>query len=165
MRATLYTDGSGLATAGPGGIAYVGHVHGVEVRGSLPLRRATNQMAEILAAAYALDQIPPTEFVRVVSDSQYVVRGMNEWLPKWVANGWKTGKNRPVMNQDHWRRLLKAVASHGRVEFVWTRGHAGTWANEEADRLAAIARKFAQEQWPDEPEPEPAEDAQMGLVV
>lgn len=143
MKAVVYCDGSGGATAGPGGVGFVATVDGVTYEGSLPLDRATNQMAELLAAAYVLDQIEPCELVQVVSDSEYVVKGISEWLPAWERRGWRTASGRPVKNVSHWRRLLVAAARHERVEFQWTRGHAGNEGNERADQLAGEARERA----------------------
>lgn len=133
-----YVDGSGLATGGPAGVGYVALIGDATVEGALELPAATNQQAEILAAAYALDQLGPADHVLVVSDSQYVVRGWG-WLPGWIERGWRT-RTGPVANQAHWRRLQQAVARHGSVTFRWTKGHAGTPENERADALAASAR-------------------------
>jgi ribonuclease HI len=140
MTVRVYVDGSGLATGGPGGIGYV--IPALRVEGSLELSSATNQQAEILAAAYALHQLDPCPSVHVVSDSQYLVRGW-ERLPAWIARGWRIMSGPPVANQAHWRRLQAAAARHGRVEFEWCKGHAGTAANERADELAGAARARA----------------------
>lgn len=144
MTVTVYCDGSGGATAAAGGVAYLVSVDGRNwIEGWLPLPAATNQQAEILAAAYALDQIDPAREVVVVSDSEYVVKGAGERLEGWIARGWRTASNKPVKNQPHWRRLIDARARHGHVEFRWVRGHAGTWQNERADELAGQARQQA----------------------
>lgn len=144
MNATVYTDGSGT-TGGPAGIAYVAKLDGVQHEKSLPLRDATNQQAEILAAAYALDQIPVCERVIVWSDSEYLVKGISEWMAGWIRRGWRTGSGSSVKNQAHWRRLLTAQARHGDVKFNWVRGHAGHVDNERADELAGAARRLAQD--------------------
>lgn len=144
MTVTVYCDGSGGSTPTFGGVGYVASAddeHWFE--GSLPLAAATNQQAEILAAAYALDQIDPAPEVLVVSDSEYVVKGAGERLEGWIARGWLTRSNRPVKNQPHWRRLIAARSRHGSVRFEWVRGHAGTWQNERADELAGEARRQA----------------------
>ena len=143
MKLTVWTDGSGT-TSGPAGIGYHAQIEGVDapVEGSLPIGNATNQQAEILAAAYALHELPEAEIL-VVSDSEYVVKGWNEYLPAWKARGWRTASNKTPKNLAHWKRLSDAVARHPSVRFEWTRGHAGTLGNERADRLAGEARLAA----------------------
>lgn len=143
MRITVYTDGSGLATGGPGGVGYVVPGYGLEVarEGSLPLPSATNQQAEILAVAFALHDLDACEAVRVVSDSEYVVKGWNERLPQWRENGWRRRDGGPVANRRHWERLIAAASRHGVVTMEWTKGHASNPFNERADRLAVDARR------------------------
>lgn len=136
--AVLYTDGSGLATGGPAGVGFAGLVNGEMIEGSLSLPRATNQQAELLAAAFALDAISPCDAVLLYSDSQYVVQGW-DWLPGWIKRGWRTTSGE-VANQRHWQRLQQAVARHEEVTFRWVRGHNGTEGNERADVLARAAR-------------------------
>lgn len=143
MNAVVWTDGSGTFKGGSGGVGYVAKIDGVEYEGSLPLDRATNQQAEILAAAYALHEIDVCEHVKVISDSEYVVKGISGWIVGWISRGWKTKENKPVANRAHWERLLAAVARHGKVEFEWCRGHSGIPENERADELAGEARERA----------------------
>lgn len=145
MDAIVYTDGSGT-TGGPAGIAYVAMIEGVLYEASLPVENATNQQAEILAAAYALDQIETCDNVIVYSDSEYVVKGMTAWLPGWIKKNWRTSAGRPVMNQPHWRRLIAARERHKAVTFRWCRGHDGVTLNERADVLAGEARQLATDQ-------------------
>src|SRR4051812_23385646 len=99
-------------------------------------RTTTNQQAEILAAAYALDQVDPCAHAVVWSDSEYLVKGISEWMPNWQRRGWRTKGGSPVKNRKYWERLIAAIARHERVEFRWCRGHAGNERNERADRLA-----------------------------
>lgn len=132
MSFTVWTDGSGT-TRGPAGIGYVAHVNGLPFgEGSLPLANATNQQAEILAAAYALHELPEGQDVVIVSDSEYLVLGWNEYP-----------RRKRRRNLAHWARLTAAVARHRSVMFEWTRGHVGTEGNERADRLAGEARREA----------------------
>jgi ribonuclease HI len=142
----VYCDGSGGAS-GPGGVAYValnedGTLHS---EGALPLEQATNQKAEILAAAYALHCLPEGSNVRVVSDSEYVVKGFTEWLPRWQANGWRKRDGKRASNIGHWQRLAVAAQRHAYVTFTWIEGHAGHVHNERADVLAGEARRMAKE--------------------
>lgn len=141
--AVAYVDGSGMSTGGVAGVGYVVTVDGREHEGSLSIPRATNQQAELLAAAYLLDQLDPCDSVIVWSDSRYVVDGWG-WLPGWIARGWRTTTGE-VANPAHWRRLLVAAEKHARVEFRWCKGHAGTAQNERADVLAYEARLAARE--------------------
>jgi ribonuclease HI len=128
---TVWTDGSGT-TGGAAGIGYVAQSpdEPESVLGSLPLENATNQQAELLAAALALHELPAGSMVTVVSDSEYLVKGWNEYP--------KRKRNLP-----HWSRLTQAAKRHRSVAFEWTRGHAGTEQNELADRLAGAARQVA----------------------
>lgn len=139
--AVVYVDGSGSATGGPGGVGYVATVDGADYEGSLSLPSATNQQAEILAAAWALDQLQPCTAVAVFSDSEYVVKGMTVWLDGWIRRGWRTKGGSPVKNRPHWERLIRARGRHDAVTFTWVRGHNGTAGNERADVLADEARR------------------------
>ena len=144
-RAVVWVDGSGLAKAGPAGAGYVARVDGgSRVEDSVSIEAGTNQVAELVAAAYALEQLGPFDDVVVWSDSEYVVKGMTRWLPNWVERDWRTASGSPVKNQEHWRRLIAAAGRHGRVEFRWCKGHADTWENNRADVLAGRARLRAE---------------------
>jgi ribonuclease HI len=141
---TVWCDGSGHAQGGPGGVGYVACTDkGPPAEGMLQLANATNQQAEILAAAYALTQIPEGGTVKLVSDSQYLVEGMNDWLPKAVARDWETAGGNPVANRQHWERLLVAVKRHDSVVFEWVKGHSTSPGNIRADCLAYAARQLA----------------------
>lgn len=143
MTLTVYTDGSGT-TGGPAGIAYVavyetGEIHSEE---ALPLDNATNQQAEVLAAAFALHRLTPGVPIKIVSDSEYLVKGWNEYLPVWINLGWRKKSGGVPKNLVHWQRLRKAAEPH-EVTFEWCRGHDGTPGNERADKLAGTAREVA----------------------
>lgn len=140
----VYCDGSGNATGGPGGVGYVAvYTDAITMEGRLPLPSATNQQAEILAAAFALDQIEPHDIVEMVSDSEYVVKSWPK-LPGW-SNGdrWRLASGGEVKNIGHWKRLMRAAQKHGEVTFQWVRGHDGNIHNERADQLAGVAREEA----------------------
>jgi ribonuclease HI len=79
--------------------------------------------------------------VNVVTDSQYVMKGMLEWLPGWKKRGWKTASKQPVKNVDLWQRMEKAAQQHS-LEWEWVRGHQGHPENERADDLAVAAREL-----------------------
>ena len=83
----------------------------------------------------ALSALTQPSHVRVYTDSQYVQKGITEWLRSWKARGWKTASKEPVKNADLWRKLDEVAARH-RVEWHWVRGHSGHDGNERADALA-----------------------------
>ncbi len=153
MAWEVYCDGSGLATGGPAGVGYIAYLDGApHHQGQLPLRAATNQQAELLAAAYALHCLPEKSIVTVYSDSQYVTKWVNSaW--GWRSNGWSKGRGKGLAkNPEHWGRLLDAIQRHRNVTFTWVRGHDGdtTPGNVVADRLAGEARQRARQQWPEQ---------------
>jgi len=124
---TLYTDGACSGNPGPAGAGWVAVMNGEKVdQGRKSLGHGTNQMAEILAAAIALESIPAGSRVKVLTDSQYVVNTM--------MMGWKRKANR-----EHWHRLDQAAARHAAVLFEHVRGHNGDQWNEVADSLATAA--------------------------
>jgi len=93
---------------------------------------------ELLAAINGLEALNRPARVRIVTDSQYVMKGVTEWLPGWKRRGWKTADRQPVKNIDLWRRLEAALAPH-QVEWEWVRGHSGHAENERVDQLARRA--------------------------
>jgi ribonuclease HI len=95
----------------------------------------TNNRMELMAAIEGLEALTRPCSVAVYTDSEYLKKGIGEWLPKWKATGWRTAARKPVKNEDLWRRLEEAAARH-QVEWHWVRGHAGHAENERADVLA-----------------------------
>ncbi|GHC48027.1 ribonuclease H [Alcaligenes pakistanensis] len=95
----------------------------------------TNNRMELMAVIEALKALKRPCQVRVHTDSQYVQKGMNEWLPGWKARGWRTADKKPVKNADLWQELEKLAAQH-ELSWLWVRGHAGDPGNERADELA-----------------------------
>jgi ribonuclease HI len=95
----------------------------------------TNNRMELSAAIQALASLKRTCEVRLVTDSEYVMRGMQEWLPNWKKRGWKTAARQPVKNADLWQQLDEQVNRH-KVDWQWVRGHTGHPGNERADALA-----------------------------
>ena len=131
----LYTDGACRGNPGPGGwgvlMRYGGHektLHGGEPD-------TTNNRMELMAAIRGLEALNRPCRVRLTTDSQYVMKGVTEWMANWKRNGWKTAARKPVKNADLWQRLDRALARH-QVEWEWVRGHAGHAGNELADALA-----------------------------
>jgi len=139
----LYTDGACSGNPGPGGWAYILHHPKTgkrkEASGGEP--ETTNNRMEMLAAIEGLDSLKRRCRVRVVTDSQYLVRGMNEWLRGWKANDWRRRVGRyfkPLANEELWRRLDELKDRHD-VTFEHVRGHAGHPENERCDELAVAA--------------------------
>jgi ribonuclease HI len=95
----------------------------------------TNNRMELMAVIAALESLKRSACIEVTTDSQYVKRGVTEWMARWKRNGWLTAERQPVKNRDLWERLDGALAQH-RVRWHWVRGHSGHPENERADRLA-----------------------------
>jgi ribonuclease HI len=146
----LFTDGACLGNPGPGGWACIlRHVAtGAEKRLTGGDPQTTNNRMELAAVIAGLEALRRGGLrVQVVTDSQYVARGMTEWLPRWRARGWRRkagarGAKSAVKNVDLWRRLAELVEPH-EVEFVHVAGHAGHPENEECDRLSVAAAQAA----------------------
>jgi ribonuclease HI len=98
----------------------------------------TNNRMELQAVIGALQALKRPVEVRLYTDSQYVRRGILEWVPQWKARGWKTADKKPVKNQDLWQQLETEAARH-RIEWHWVPGHAGVPGNERVDALANAA--------------------------
>jgi ribonuclease HI len=131
----IYTDGACKGNPGPGGWGALLHWNGHEKKFSGGETLTTNNRMELMAAIMALESLREPCAVTLYTDSVYVKQGLNEWLPKWKAKGWRTADNKPVKNQDLWQRLDAATAPH-RIDWRWVKGHAGDPGNEMADRLA-----------------------------
>lgn len=135
----IYTDGACIGNPGPGGYGVVLHLEAGRKELSGGYRRTTNNRMEILAAIVGLEALTGSRRVTLYSDSQYLVRAMDEgWAKRWRANGWKRNSKDAALNPDLWERLLSLCSKH-KVEFKWVRGHVGNKENECTDRLAVAA--------------------------
>jgi len=136
----VWTDGACLGNPGPGGwgalLRWNGHEK--ELSGSEP--ETTNNRMELMAAIQALESLKRPCSVVLVTDSQYVRKGISEWMNNWKRNGWRTASRKPVKNDDLWRRLDRAVGRHD-VDWQWVKGHSGHPENERADELATTAAR------------------------
>ncbi|PKM42608.1 MAG: ribonuclease HI [Gammaproteobacteria bacterium HGW-Gammaproteobacteria-1] len=141
----IFTDGACRGNPGPGGWGALLRFKGKEknLYGGEPL--TTNNRMELTAAIMALEELKRGCRVRLTTDSQYVMKGITEWLPNWRRRGWKTADKKPVKNADLWQRLDEACKRH-QVEWAWVRGHNGHAENELADQLANRAIDEMQEQ-------------------
>ncbi len=134
-RVEAFTDGACRGNPGPGGwgvlLRYRGHekeLYGGEAR-------TTNNRMELTAAIRALEALDRPCRVAITTDSQYVRKGITEWIDGWKRRGWRTASRKPVLNQDLWMRLDELAQRHS-VEWHWVRGHTGHAENERADALA-----------------------------
>ncbi len=137
-RVIIYTDGACQGNPGPGGwgalLRYSRHEK--ELWGSDP--DTTNNRMELMAALEALRALNRPCQVDFYTDSEYLKRGITEWLVGWKARGWRTSGKKAVKNQDLWRSLEAAIQPH-QIEWHWVRGHAGQRENERVDQLARRA--------------------------
>jgi ribonuclease HI len=134
----IWTDGACKGNPGPGGWGAILRAGAVEKELSGGEAQTTNNRMELMGAIAALEALKRPCAVTLHTDSQYVKNGITSWIKGWKARGWKTADNKPVKNEDLWRRLEAACAPH-RVTWRWVRGHAGDAMNERADALAVAA--------------------------
>ena len=136
----VFTDGACSGNPGPGGWGAILRSKGVEKELSGGEKDSTNNRMEMMAVIAALEALTQPCKVKITTDSQYVMKGMMEWLPGWKKNNWKTAAKKPVKNVDLWQRMEKAAEQHT-LEWEWVRGHQGHVENERADDLAVAARE------------------------
>lgn len=131
----IYSDGACKGNPGVGGwgALLVSGEHRKELVGGE--RLTTNNRMELTAVIEALQSLKRSSRVCIHTDSQYVLKGITEWLPNWKRRGWRTSGNTPVKNVDLWQRLDELVSQH-QVEWQWVKGHNGHPGNERADALA-----------------------------
>ena len=138
MIVEIFTDGACRGNPGPGGwgalLRFNGHER--EISGAEP--DTTNNRMELRAAIEALETLSRSCTVELTTDSKYVCDGIQQWLPKWRENNWKTANRKAVKNADLWQQLDEAASKHD-VQWLWTRGHSGHVENERADVLATSA--------------------------
>lgn len=148
----VYTDGACSGNPGPGAWAALLLFKNKELEVTGFHAETTNNRMELMGAIAALEALKRDCDVHLHTDSQYVCKGIDEWLPNWKRRGWKTAAGKPVLNRDLWERLSLQAARH-RVRWQWVRGHSGVPLNERVDQMArrcleqgrASARTGAQE--------------------
>jgi len=138
----IFTDGACSGNPGPGGWGAIMRTKGIEKELSGGEKDTTNNRMEMMAVIAALEALQRDCSVKITTDSQYVMKGMLEWLPGWKKRNWQTAAKKPVKNIDLWQRLERAAESH-QLEWEWVRGHQGHVENERADQLAVAARDIA----------------------
>ena len=131
----IFTDGACRGNPGPGGwgalLRYNGHekeLYGAEAN-------TTNNRMELMAAIRALESLKRGCKVNLTTDSEYLRKGITEWLDQWKQRGWRTAAKKPVKNVDLWQRLEQAIEEH-EIQWHWVKGHSGHDENERADQLA-----------------------------
>jgi len=138
MEVEIYSDGACSGNPGPGGfgtiLRYGGHSR--ELSGFEP--ETTNNRMELLGAIAGLEALNRPCRVVITTDSEYVKKGMTEWIEGWVRRGWKNSQKKEVANRDLWERLLTLTRQH-EVHWRWVRGHSGHPENERCDALARSA--------------------------
>lgn len=137
MRVDIYADGACKGNPGPGGWGALMRAAGQEkeICGGEP--STTNNRMELMAVIQALATLKRPSEVHLHVDSQYVLKGMTEWIAGWKARGWRTAAKAPVKNEDLWRRLDDLLENGGHtVSWHWVKGHSGHPENERADALA-----------------------------
>jgi ribonuclease HI len=131
----IFTDGACRGNPGPGGWGVVFRYKASEKELWGGEDRTTNNRMELTAVIRALEALKRPSQVRLYTDSQYVQKGISEWIHAWKRKGWKTADRKDVKNVDLWQALDKVAALH-EIEWNWVKGHAGHPENERADRLA-----------------------------
>lgn len=139
----LFTDGGCSPNPGPGAWAFILRPVNGPAKSSLEhagaVRRSTNNRMELTAVIRGLLSLDRPCRVRVVSDSEYVIKGLSEWIEGWKRRGWVNSRKKPVLNEELWR-VLDTLRHHHNLDPQWTRGHAGHAENERCDVLVGQVR-------------------------
>jgi ribonuclease HI len=145
MNVTIWTDGGCHGNPGPGAWAYIiteqGCSSDVLAESSGGEKCTTNNKMELTAvieSLTALALLPATRYIEVCTDSQYVQKGITEWIYSWKAKGWRTSGKQPVKNIDLWQKL-DTLAQQYQITWKWVKGHAGVYYNERCDTLVQKA--------------------------
>lgn len=135
LTVEIFCDGACSGNPGPGGYGAILRYGGRVKELSGGVRDTTNNRMEMTAAIEALRQLKRPCRVVITTDSQYLVKGMTEWIEGWQRKGWRNSKREPVVNKDLWELLLALTKPHT-VQWNWVRGHDGHVENERCDQLA-----------------------------
>ena len=135
QKIEIYTDGACRGNPGIGGWGALLIYQGTEKRLYGSEENTTNNRMELMGSIEALKALKRPCEVILWTDSQYVKKGISEWLVGWKAKGWRTASNQPVKNQDLWQ-MLDQEANRHQIDWRWVKGHAGEYGNEVADQLA-----------------------------
>jgi len=134
----IFSDGACKGNPGPGGYGAILR-WGQEVKEiSGSVSETTNNRMELTAVIVALRYMKKPSRIRVVTDSDYLVKGMTDWIKGWIRRNWLTVQKKPVLNRDLWEELLELSRPH-QIQWEWIRGHNGHPENERCDQLASDA--------------------------
>ena len=134
----IFTDGSCRGNPGPGGFGAILR-YGEKVKEiSGCEKKTTNNRMELTAVIEALRALKKPCHLRITTDSNYVLKGMTQWLPGWIRRNWLNSQKKPVLNRDLWEELHKLAQAHT-IDWIWIKGHSGHPLNERCDRLAKKA--------------------------
>lgn len=164
----IHADGACLGNPGVGGWAFTKTLGGKTIpRSGRVIGMTTNNQMEMVAVLQAVRSLTrPDVPATVFTDSQYVVNGLNEWLPRWVANGWRGSDKKPVANRELWEALKAAVDGHAAgVTLRWVRGHSGDPGNEVVDAVANAEAERAAKRFGIKPNIQTAFDLERGLII
>lgn len=142
MKISIYTDGACSGNPGIGGwgvVILIPRENPVHLNGGS--NNTTNNQMELTATIEGLQYFKESKQILIITDSKYVINGIESWIKNWKKNGWKTASKKPVKNKDLWEKLDKEISKHA-IEWQWVKGHAGNDNNEKADYLA---RRFIEE--------------------
>ena len=131
----IFCDGACSGNPGPGGYGAILRYRESVKELSCGAKDTTNNRMEMTAAIEALRQLKRPCKISITTDSQYLVKGMTEWIEGWQRKGWRNSKKEPVLNKDLWELLLTLTQPHV-VQWKWVKGHAGHVENERCDQLA-----------------------------
>lgn len=131
----IFTDGACQGNPGPGGWGVILRYkhHEKELFGGES--ETTNNRMELMAAIKGIEAVQKKIPIHLYTDSEYLRKGITEWIHSWKKNGWKSAQKKPIKNQDLWEHLDKVVSTH-QISWHWVKGHAGHPENERADALA-----------------------------
>ncbi len=135
LTVDIYTDGACSGNPGPGGWGVLFRYNDVEKTLCGGEKNTTNNRMELSAVIHALNGLTRRCTVTVHTDSQYVQRGVQEWLPNWKKRNWRTADNKPVKNKDLWEQLDQILSQH-EINWKWVKGHSDHPENDRADALA-----------------------------
>lgn len=134
----IWSDGACSGNPGPGGWGTIVKMNGKKHEYSGSGRRTTNNIMEMTGALEGIRRTPEGSRIKVITDSQYLVKGMNEWINNWKKRNWKKSDGNPVLNRDLWIELDEASQKRT-IEWIWIKGHDGHPENERCDKLAREA--------------------------
>ncbi len=140
----IFSDGACSGNPGPGGYGTILRLGQHEKELSGYAAETTNNRMEMLGAISGLEALKRPCQVCLTTDSQYLIKGMTEWIEGWQRKGWKNSKKEEVANRDLWERLLTLAGTH-QIDWVWVKGHTGHLENERCDELARLEITNAKE--------------------